>query len=71
MILEFDKSFSKSLGRIKDKNTLSKIEKMILNLACLCTVRRVSAPLNMTDHMVYPLPPHHPIPSPAQVVNEF
>lgn len=30
MILEFDRSFSKSLNRIKDRSILSRIEKVIL-----------------------------------------
>lgn len=32
MILEFDRSFSKSLNRIKERNILSKIEKVILSI---------------------------------------
>jgi mRNA interferase RelE/StbE len=41
VIVEFDKSFEKSIDKIKDKSVFPKIEKLIINLENTQTIKEV------------------------------
>jgi len=46
MIVEFDKSFEKSLDKVKDNTLLPKIEKIILNLESANAITDISGVKN-------------------------
>ena len=53
MIVDFDKSFSKSLSKIKDVSVLKRIESVILKLLAQAQQRE---PVDLTDIFVFPNP---------------
>lgn len=53
MILEFDKSFNKSLGKVKDPTIFTKIEKLILELESANSISEVSGVKKLTGFKSY------------------
>ncbi|HCS21885.1 MAG TPA: plasmid stabilization protein [Bacteroidetes bacterium] len=53
MILEFDRSFSKSLNKIKDRTILSRIEKVILDLEKAAAIEELRNNKKLTGFTSY------------------
>ncbi|MBK6859569.1 MAG: type II toxin-antitoxin system RelE/ParE family toxin [Saprospiraceae bacterium] len=53
MIVEFDKSFEKSLEKLKDLSLLSKVERIILSLESTDSLRQLKNITKLTGYKVY------------------
>ena len=53
MIVEFDKSFEKSLEKLKDLSLLSKVERIILSLESTDSLRQLINITKLTGYKVY------------------
>lgn len=53
MILEFDRSFSKSLNKIRDRSILSRVEKVILDLEKAASIEELRNNKKLTGFTSY------------------
>jgi mRNA interferase RelE/StbE len=53
MIVEFDKSFEKSIDKLKDQTLLSKIEKLILKLESSNSITEITGVKKLAGHKNY------------------
>jgi mRNA interferase RelE/StbE len=53
MIVEFDKSFGKSIEKLKDQTVLAKIEKLILKMEIATSITEITGVKKLSGHKTY------------------
>jgi mRNA interferase RelE/StbE len=53
MIVEFDKSFGKSIEKLKDQTVLAKIEKLILKMETATSITEITGVKKLSGHKTY------------------
>jgi mRNA interferase RelE/StbE len=53
MIVEFDKSFGKSIEKLKDQTVLAKIKKLILKMETATSITEITGVKKLSGHKTY------------------